>query len=64
MAEKSGHCPDFSTLIAKNTAQLFIKMERESELILNPYYSNHVEELGYNPFAALLANYNQEDENQ
>lgn len=47
---------------AKNTAQLFIKMERESELILNPYYSNHVEELSYNPFAALLANYNQVNE--
>ncbi len=43
---------------AKNTAQLFIKMKREPELILNPYYSNQVEETTYNPFAALLANYN------
>lgn len=43
---------------AKNTAQLFIKMEREPELILNPYYSNQVEETTYSPFAALLANYN------
>lgn len=42
---------------AKNTAQLFIKMEREPVLILNPYYSNHKEEETYNPFAALLANY-------
>lgn len=43
---------------AKNTAQLFIKMEHEPELILNPYYSNQVEETTYSPFAALLANYN------
>lgn len=42
---------------AKNTAQLFIKMEREPVLILNPYYSNQKEEETYNPFAALLANY-------
>ena len=42
---------------AKNTAQLFIKMEREPELVLNPYYSNQKEEETYNPFAALLANY-------
>ena len=42
---------------AKNTAQLFIKMEREPELILNPYYCNQKEEETYNPFAALLANY-------
>ncbi len=43
---------------AKNTAQLFIKMEREPVLILNPYYSAKVEEETYNPFATLLANYN------
>ena len=42
---------------AKNTAQLFIKMEREPVLILNPYYSNQKKEETYNPFAALLANY-------
>lgn len=42
---------------AKNTAQLFVKMEREPELVLNPYYSNQKEEETYNPFAALLANY-------
>lgn len=42
---------------AKNTAQLFIKMEREPELILNPYYCNQKEEETYNPFAASLANY-------
>ena len=42
---------------AKNTAQLFIKMEREPVLILNPYYCNQKEEETYNPFAALLANY-------
>ena len=42
---------------AKNTAQLFIKMEREPELVLNPYYSNQKEEETYNPFAALLADY-------
>lgn len=42
---------------AKNTAQLFIKMEREPVLVLNPYYCNQKEEETYNPFAALLANY-------
>lgn len=42
---------------AKNTAQLFVKMEREPVLVLNPYYSNQKEEEAYNPFAALLANY-------
>ena len=42
---------------AKNTAQLFIKMEREPVLVLNPYYSNQKEEETYNPFAALFANY-------
>lgn len=43
---------------AKNTAQLFVKMEREPVLVLNPYYCNRVEETTYNPFAALLANCN------
>lgn len=41
---------------AKNTAQLFVKMEREPVLVLNPYYCNQPEEPTYNPFAALLAN--------
>ena len=41
---------------AKNTAQLFIKMEHEPVLKLNPYYCNQKEEETYNPFAALLAN--------
>ena len=41
---------------AKNTAQLFVKMEREPVLVLNPYYSNQKEEETYNPFAALLSN--------
>ena len=41
---------------AKNTAQLFIKMEREPVLVLNPYYSNQKEET-YSPFTALLASY-------
>ena len=43
---------------AKNTAQLFIKMEREPELTLNPYLSGQVEETTYCPLAKLLANYN------
>lgn len=42
---------------AKNTAQLFVKMEREPVLVLNPYYSNQKEEETYNPFAALLSKY-------
>ena len=42
---------------AKNTAQLFVKMEREPVLVLNPHYSNQKEEETYNPFAALLSNY-------
>ncbi len=41
---------------AKNTAQLFVKMEKEPELVLNPYYVTKDEET-YNPFAALFANY-------
>lgn len=41
---------------AKNTAQLFVKMEREPVLVLSPYYCNRVEETAYNPFATLLAN--------
>jgi inhibitor of KinA sporulation pathway (predicted exonuclease) len=40
---------------AKNTAQLFIKMERESELTLNPYFTTHEEKLTYNPFAEFFA---------
>ncbi len=47
---------------AKNTAQLFIKMQREPVLKLNPYYSNETEEdLTNNPFAALLAGYFDEE---
>lgn len=42
---------------AKNTAQLFIKMEKEPELVLNPYYSTKPQETTYNPFASLLSNY-------
>lgn len=42
---------------AKNTAQLFVKMEREPELILNPYYYNETVKETYNPFAELLKNY-------
>lgn len=42
---------------ARNTAQLFVKMERESELVLNPYYSCEVKQTAFTPFAALLANY-------
>lgn len=41
---------------AKNTAQLFVKMEREPELLLNPYYTNQNEETYY-PFASLLGRY-------
>ena len=43
---------------ARNTAQLFIKMETESELKLSPYYSTETKVSTYNPFAVLLANYN------
>ena len=43
---------------AKNTAQLFIKMETEDEMQLNPYYSTEPKGIAYNPFAVLLANYN------
>jgi len=42
---------------AKNTAQLFIKMEKEPVLRLNPYYSNQVNQTAYCPFAKLLASY-------
>lgn len=38
---------------AKNTAQLFVKMEREPVLVLNPYYSNQKEEKTYNPFCGV-----------
>jgi inhibitor of KinA sporulation pathway (predicted exonuclease) len=43
---------------ARNTAQLFIKMETESELKLSPYYSTEAKVSTYNPFAVLLASYN------
>ena len=43
---------------AKNTAQLFIKMEREPELTLNPYFTTCEEKLTYNPFAEFFAKYN------
>jgi inhibitor of KinA sporulation pathway (predicted exonuclease) len=43
---------------AKNTAQLFIKMEREPELKLNPYLITNEEKLTYNPFAELFARCN------
>ncbi len=47
---------------AKNTAQLFVKMQKEPVLKLNPYYSNEAEEdMSNNPFAALLAGYFDED---
>lgn len=39
---------------AKNTAQLFIKMETEPEMILNKNYSQQSERLVCTPFAALL----------
>lgn len=42
---------------AKNTAQLFIKMEREPELVLNPYYCSQKEDETYSHFASLLTNY-------
>ena len=43
---------------ARNTAQLFIKMQKEPVLKLNPYYSNEAEtDLTNNPFAALLAGF-------
>lgn len=43
---------------ARNTAQLFIKMETEAEMKLNPYYSTEAKVSTHNPFAVLLANYN------
>lgn len=43
---------------AKNTAQLFVKMEREPVLVLNPYLTEETEETTYCLFASLLANYN------
>ena len=46
---------------AKNTAHLFIKMQKEPVLKLNPYYSNEAEDMTNNPFAALLAGYFDED---
>jgi len=43
---------------ARNTAQLFVKMEREPELILSPYYRTQAEKETYNPFAELFKKYN------
>ncbi|MBQ8763226.1 MAG: exonuclease domain-containing protein [Clostridia bacterium] len=43
---------------AHNTGLLFAKMMRESELTLNPYYSNQQPPIAkYNPFADLLMSY-------
>ena len=43
---------------ARNTALLFAKMQREDELVLNPYYDMvNSEETTYNTFANLLGNY-------
>lgn len=42
---------------SKNTAQLFIKMEREPVMSLNPYLLGQTEETTYCPLAKLLADY-------
>lgn len=43
---------------AKNTALLFAKMQKEDELVLNPYYSLvNKEESTFNSFSNLLGNY-------
>lgn len=42
---------------AYNTALLFIKLNTENPLKLNPYYTNKPESTGYNPFADLLLKY-------
>lgn len=43
---------------ARNTGLLFAKMQREDELVLNPYYDMvNSEETTYNTFANLLGNY-------
>ena len=42
---------------AKNTALLFIKLQSETELKLNPYYTTQTVTTAYNPFAVLLGNY-------
>lgn len=42
---------------AKNTARLFIKMEREEVLTLSPYLSGYEDKSTYCPFAKLLAGY-------
>ena len=42
---------------AHNTALLFIKLNTENPLKLNPYYTNKPESTGYNPFADLLLKY-------
>lgn len=43
---------------AKNTALLFIKMEKEPVLTLNPYMTTSEEKLTFSPFADLLAKFN------
>ena len=42
---------------ARNTAQLFIKMEREEELVLASYSAEGEDDPSDNPFAALLARF-------
>lgn len=42
---------------SKNTAQLFIKMEREPVMSPNPYLLGQTEETAHCPLAKLLANY-------
>ena len=42
---------------ARNTALLFIKLQSETELRLNPYYTTQTVTTSYNPFAVLLGNY-------
>lgn len=44
---------------AHNTACIFTKIEKETEFILNPFYSSEEENntLTYNPFATFFANY-------
>lgn len=42
---------------AQNTALLFIKLQSETELKLNPYYTTQAVTAAYNPFAVLLGNY-------
>jgi len=46
---------------ARNTAQLFIKMELEDELVLTSYSSEGEDDPSNNPFAALLARFESEE---